>query len=307
MKTNLENALVDLISSSPTNGTTEPKAITNARHWHNSCINESAIEEEGVDVILSFINKELGGWPVLLGDTWNESTFDFYRLILKLSQHNHFIPYTFAAALTNDLSTIRIDAIDVFTLELRILLSYLKSRILSLNIAVRTTIGSLSRANILSVQGIKAKIGYPDYFEKDYIIKLEKEYAEYNFNSSLMLNALKLNQLNSKNALRALRDPINKNEWMITLPTTISATYHILLNDITIPAAFLQNPLFNNNVPKYINYGGIGFIIGHEIAHGFDDDARKAIGSTSNLAEFDRAFGCKPGQSSSRVDKCNMW
>ncbi|CAF1361351.1 unnamed protein product [Rotaria sordida] len=269
---------------------------------------------------------------------------------------------------------------------------------------------------IKKVQGIKAKIGYPDYFEKDYMIKLEKEYAEYNFNSSLMLNALKLNQLNSKNALRALRDPINKNEWMITLPTTISATYHILLNDITIPAAFLQNPLFNNNVPKYINYGGIGFIIGHEIAHGFDDDARKtievfhklkqcfvdqynnytltqvnqqvagertkdenvadivglkmafiayrkwaqshrnvdkklpgltkfsdeqmfflsfghawcekmsdtvakfyliadthsppqfrAIGSTSNLAEFDRAFGCKPGQSNSRVDKCNMW
>ncbi|CAF4599271.1 unnamed protein product, partial [Rotaria sp. Silwood2] len=94
MITNLENALVDLISSSPSDGKTESKAITNARHWHNSCINESAIEEEGVDVILSFINKELGGWPVLLGDTWDESTFDFYRLILKLSQHNHFIPFT---------------------------------------------------------------------------------------------------------------------------------------------------------------------------------------------------------------------
>ncbi|CAF0843396.1 unnamed protein product [Rotaria sordida] len=481
MKTNLQNALVDLISSSPTNGKTESKAIINARHWYNSCINESAIEEEGVNVILSFINKELGGWPVLLGDTWNESTFDFYRLILKLSQHNHFIPYTvqttidrrnsslrsikiepttglavnlistirdlekietylkifqkFAAALTNDLSTIRTDAIDVFTLELRILLSYLRSH--TLNIAFRTTIGNLSRTNILSpdfidyvrrlylsanvylmntdivtmispeiilditsileeqpprtVRGIKAKVGYPDYFKNDYMMKLEKEYAEYNFNSSLMLNALKLIQLNSKNALRTLRDPVDKNEWMITLPTTISSTYHILLNDITIPAAFLQNPFFNNNVPKtieafhklkqcvvdqYNNYTltqvnqqvagertkdeNLADIVGlkmaffayrewarthrnvdkklpgltkysaeqmfflsfgHAWCEKMSDAAAKfylivdihsppqfrVIGSTSNFVEFDRAFGCKPGQSNSRVDKCNVW
>ncbi|CAF1518826.1 unnamed protein product, partial [Rotaria sordida] len=218
MKTNLQNALVDLISSSPTNGKTESKAIINARHWYNSCINESAIEEEGANVILSFINKELGGWPVLLGDTWNESTFDFYRLILKLSQHNHFIPYTiettidrrnsslrsikiepttglavnlistirdlekietylkifqkFAAALTNDLSTIRTDAIDVFTLELRILLSYLRSH--TLNIAFRTTIGNLSRANILS----------PDFI--DYVRRLYLSANVYLMNTDIV-------------------------------------------------------------------------------------------------------------------------
>ncbi|KAK0164876.1 hypothetical protein PV328_003443 [Microctonus aethiopoides] len=42
-------------------------------------------------------------------------------------------------------------------------------------------------------------------------------------------------------------------------------------NRIVISAGFLQHVLFNNNLPKYINYGRMGFFIGHEIAHCFDD------------------------------------
>ncbi|CAF1195796.1 unnamed protein product [Rotaria sp. Silwood1] len=30
-------------------------------------------------------------------------------------------------------------------------------------------------------------------------------------------------------------------------------------------------------------------------------------GSTSNFDEFDRVFGCKPGQGNSRVNKCSVW
>ena len=33
----------------------------------------------------------------------------------------------------------------------------------------------------------------------------------------------------------------------------------------------------------------------------------RSIGSTSNFDEFDRAFGCKPGQGNSRVNKCGVW
>jgi len=123
MSTRLENALVgtvdylcvlfilsffeDLLSSSPPNGTIEPKAITNARRLYASCINETAIEAEGVDVILSFINTELGGWPILQGLKWNESTFDFARLMLKLSQHNNFILYTVKTAIDEKNSSVR--------------------------------------------------------------------------------------------------------------------------------------------------------------------------------------------------------
>ncbi len=33
----------------------------------------------------------------------------------------------------------------------------------------------------------------------------------------------------------------------------------------------------------------------------------RVIGPTSNFDEFDRAFGCKPGQGNSRVNKCTVW
>ena len=41
-------------------------------------------------------------------------------------------------------------------------------------------------------------------------------------------------------------------------------------NYFAIPALITQPPFFNENFPSAINYGGIGFVIGHEISHGFD-------------------------------------
>ncbi|CAF4590225.1 unnamed protein product, partial [Rotaria magnacalcarata] len=429
MSTKLENVLVDILSSSPPHETIESKAIVNARRWYSSCINESSIEMEGVDLILSFIKTELGGWPVLLGPTWNESTFDFYRLMLKLSQHNNFMLYTvqtaiyrknssmrsieidpttffindairlhkskkesylsafyeFAAALTDDTSNIMNDALDVLTLQIEILQLFTNGISSLSNNTIHTTVGNLSstieigsdftdyvrrlylfgnvslidtdivtviQPNILrnissfinlqsprtvqnyliwrfmmnrvwnmpkqfrdmekqnedifhgtsyeqrrsvrcsqylshamgpviskiyidkyfnkhsqkqahemvnnirnvfinmvnqstwmdlkskittikKIRAIKEKIGYPVYLENDDMVKLEKEYEEYKFNSSFMSNALRLIQLNSKRNLQIFRDPIDKNEWTEALPTSISAMYHILFNDIS--------------------------------------------------------------------------
>ncbi|CAF4213469.1 unnamed protein product, partial [Adineta steineri] len=128
---------------------------------------------------------------------------------------------------------------------------------------------------IEKAQLVQQRVGYPDGLDSDNITNLEQKYASYIFNSSYMQNILTMLQINAQNNFYKLRKSVDRNDWAYAAPTDVNAYYDASFNDIIITAAILQAPLFSKDAPKYLNYGGIGAAIGHELTHGFDDIGRQ--------------------------------
>ncbi|CAF0789680.1 unnamed protein product [Adineta steineri] len=473
MQLEINNDIIDLLSSPISNETIKPNAIVNARRLFSSCINEEAIEEEGIDVILSFINTELGGWPILQGSTWDSSTFDLTNLLTKLGQYSVFTLYyvgtypdeknsssyciymgqgslglsarsyyineteitqayrqymkNIALALTNDTSIIDNDINDIFEFEKTIsqyfwtpaeqydqiqdrtnfsnlsstmnttfnFTDYLQRiyrfgnvSLIDTDIVTLTELAMLRNVSMIidqqssrtiqnyliwrfmmnmiesmpkkfrnikqefkkiydgitsqkprsikcatfvtrnmglavsklyigkhfdktahkestemiqyirniftdminqsvwmdsisknvameKIRVMSQRIGYPDGLDSDNITDLEKIYEEYNFNSSYIQNVFTIIRLAAKHKFQILREPINRKAWTHLNPTDVNANYRPWFNDITLTAAILRSPFFNKDAPKYLNYGGIGMVIGHEFTHGFDSTGRQ--------------------------------
>ncbi|CAF3073352.1 unnamed protein product [Rotaria sp. Silwood2] len=133
---------------------------------------------------------------------------------------------------------------------------------------------------------IDEKIGYPEYLNSDNITELEEDYAEYIFNASYIHNVLKMLKIKSKENFKILRETVDRKAWGASPPTVVNAFYTPAKNQIVkmilyflfvlaFPAGIFQMPFFNKDAPQYLNYGGIGAVIGHEITHGFDDNGRQ--------------------------------
>jgi putative endopeptidase len=108
------------------------------------------------------------------------------------------------------------------------------------------------------------KIGYPDKGEwRDWsglTIQPGKWYA----------NAEAASKYNYHYDIGKIGKATDRKEWHMT-PQTINAYYSPSTNTINFPAAILQPPFFYAKGDDAVNYGGIGFVIGHESSHGFDD------------------------------------
>jgi predicted metalloendopeptidase len=120
------------------------------------------------------------------------------------------------------------------------------------------------------------KIGYPDKWQ-DYS-KLEPVAGE------LVQNHIRIQHYELQRNIDKLAKPVDKEEWGHP-PQTVNAYYDPTKNTFVLLAGILHEPFFTKNNSDAQNYGGMGFVIGHEIGHGFDDQGSRFDGN-GNLVNW---------------------
>ena len=104
--------------------------------------------------------------------------------------------------------------------------------------------------------------------------------------ASYLKNYLHLKIWISKYYAKEFRKPVDKKSWKTHGGAAIvNAFYNPAENSINFPAGILDGVFFQEDRPLYMNYGAIGFVVGHEITHGFDDQGSQKDGE-GNLVDW---------------------
>jgi len=120
-------------------------------------------------------------------------------------------------------------------------------------------------------------IGYPDWLKDNDAV--DQYYGDANIESSVFFEkVLSMKRWSAKQELITLREEPQRDIWLMH-PAIVNAWYSPNHNTITFPAGILQPPFFKGGWPRYLNFGAIGMVIGHEITHGFDDQGRQYDGT----------------------------
>ncbi|XP_011304084.1 phosphate-regulating neutral endopeptidase [Fopius arisanus] len=131
-----------------------------------------------------------------------------------------------------------------------------------------------TKANAMQkATSMHTNVGYPDELLDDR--KLEEYHKGLEFDGNDFLDGiLKIAIFDANRQFGGLNKPID-DTWAIHNAAEANAGYYVSINTISIPAGILQGIAFGSDRPKYMNYGAIGSVIGHEITHGFDHQGRK--------------------------------
>lgn len=116
------------------------------------------------------------------------------------------------------------------------------------------------------------KIGYPDYVLSPRNVSDRYEGA-YPADRNYLQTLVQLSSWQDFDARSKLFFPPNPADWDMT-PPTVNAYYDPTKNEIVFPAGILQTPFFSSKNPNYLNYGGIGAVVGHELTHAYDNNGR---------------------------------
>ncbi|KAL0099287.1 hypothetical protein PUN28_020096 [Cardiocondyla obscurior] len=127
---------------------------------------------------------------------------------------------------------------------------------------------------LAKVRNIKKFIGYPDWYKNTTII--QEYYDGFVISPLHYENVLRYNSYTKWKSLRTVSESELESDVKKHLnPAEVNAFYMPWRNTMLVPAANFQNPWFSLNRPRSINFGSMGFIMAHEVNHGFDDTGHK--------------------------------
>ena len=125
------------------------------------------------------------------------------------------------------------------------------------------------RAALAKLDLMGERIGYPDKWRDYSMLRIDR--------GPYVLNVMRANEFEQQRELNEVGKPVDRNEWFMT-PQTVDAYYDPSMNNINFPAGILQPPFFDPKAPLALNYGAIGWVMGHEMTHGFDDEGAQFDG-----------------------------
>lgn len=155
-------------------------------------------------------------------------------------------------------------------------------------------------AALKKLELMQERIGYPEKWRDYSSLRIDR--------GPYVLNVMRANEFLVKRDLNKIGKPLDRTEWAMS-PQTINAYYDPSMNNLNMPAGILQSPFFDPKAPAAVNYGSVGFVMGHEMTHGFDDQGAQFDGngnlknwwSASDLTKFNQATQCISEQFSKYV------
>eukprot|EP01111_Echinosteliopsis_oligospora_P003460 TRINITY_DN1545_c0_g2_i2.p1 TRINITY_DN1545_c0_g2~~TRINITY_DN1545_c0_g2_i2.p1 ORF type:complete len:753 (+),score=188.09 TRINITY_DN1545_c0_g2_i2:29-2260(+) len=143
------------------------------------------------------------------------------------------------------------------------------------------------QAAAYKLQNILQIIGHPNFLQR---------YRGLILSPSLGVtsNILAIRQQVYADQMSVVGQEFNRSNY--EFPSTIvNAFYSPPTNTINFPAGILQPPMYSLSYPAMLRYARLGYVIGHETTHGFDNSGRlwSAFGVYSDLGIFDNETGIK--------------
>jgi len=137
------------------------------------------------------------------------------------------------------------------------LVAVLKENVAGLSwMAADTKKKALEKLELMSVQ-----VGYPDVWKDVSKIQIRRD--------TFWANIAQARKFNVDDVRRQMGKPTDRNGWQLP-PSSPGAYLDPQLNELVLPAGFLQPPYFNVAATDAVNYGALGSGLAHDMTHAFD-------------------------------------